>query len=144
MNTFKLDFFDLSLTQSSANLSEQTNDTTKQLKIMVFRFIKKIQNLFRSFILMQNQKYIPVDCGFYDNLEAFATTKKTVTIRYLKSSYDTIIHQKIKVKDLETKNGEEFMIFEVESTKEKIKIRLDRLIDIDGITVPKNGESCLL
>ncbi len=95
---------------------------------------------------MQNQKYIPIDCGFYDNLEAFATTQKIVEINYLDADYKKNIHQKIKVKNLETKNGEEFMIFEVientKSNKEKIKIRLDRLIDIDGIRVPKNGESC--
>lgn len=97
---------------------------------------------------MQNQKYIPVDCGFYDNLEAFATTQKLVEINYLDSTYTQIIYQKIKIKDLETKNGEEFMIFEVEenseSNKQKIKIRLDRLIDIDGIEVPKNGDSCAI
>jgi Rho-binding antiterminator len=91
---------------------------------------------------MQNRHYIPVDCAFYDNLEAFATTKKIVEINYLDINYDKAINQKIKVKDLETKNGEEFMIFEVESDKQKIKIRLDRLLDIDGIEVPKSGESC--
>lgn len=40
------------------------------------------------------------------------------------------------------------MIFEIieniESDKRKIKIRLDRLLDIDKIEVPKNGESCAL
>jgi transcriptional antiterminator Rof (Rho-off) len=40
---------------------------------------------------MQNQKYIPVDCSFYDNLEAFATTQKTVEINYLDSDYDKIM-----------------------------------------------------
>lgn len=97
---------------------------------------------------MQNQKYIPIDCGFYDNLEAFATTQKSVEINYLDIDYDKIINQKIKVKDFETKNGEEFMIFEtvgdVKVDKEKIKIRLDRLITIDGIEVPKNGDSCTI
>jgi Rho-binding antiterminator len=97
---------------------------------------------------MQNQKYIPVHCSFYDHLEAFATTQKSVKINYLDADYKKIIHQKIKVKDLQTKNGEEFMIFEeienAESDKQKIKIRLDRLINIDGIEVPKNGESCIL
>ena len=95
---------------------------------------------------MKNQKYIPIDCGFYDNLEAFATTQKTIEINYLDSEYENKIYQHIKIKDLETKNGEEFMTFEVvESTarnKEKIKIRLDRLLDIDGIEVPKDGDSC--
>lgn len=100
---------------------------------------------------MQNQKYIPIDCNFYDNLEAFATTQKIVELNYLDENYDKIIHQKIKVKDLETKNKEEFMTFEVveelenrEVNKQKIKIRLDRLLDINGINVPKNGESCIL
>ncbi len=97
---------------------------------------------------MQNQKYIPIDCSFYDNLEAFATTQKTVEINYLDTDYEKTINQKIKVKDLETKNGEEFMSCEVlenlELNRQKIKIRLDRLIDIDGIKVPKNGESCVL
>ncbi len=63
-------------------------------------------------------------------------------------NYEKTINQKIKVKDLETKNGEEFMIFEViensESDQQIIKICLDRLLDIDGINVPKNGESCIL
>ena len=93
---------------------------------------------------MKNQKYIPVDCGFYDNLEAFATTQKTVAINYLDTEYKNTIHQNIKVRDLETKNGEEFMIFEIieNTNSEKVKIRLDRLIDIDGIEVPKDGNSC--
>lgn len=100
---------------------------------------------------MQNQKYIPIDCSFYDHLEAFATTQKVIEINYLDEDYEKIINQKIKVKDLETKNGEEFMIFEKienikngKSNKQIIKIRLDRLLDIDGIEVPKNGESCRL
>ncbi|WP_291720551.1 hypothetical protein [Bernardetia sp.] len=93
---------------------------------------------------MKNQKYIPVDCGFYDNLEAFATTRKTVAINYLDTEYKKTIQQNIKVRDLETKNGEEFMIFEVvENTEAKnVKIRLDRLIDIDGIEVPRDSDSC--
>lgn len=97
---------------------------------------------------MQNPIYIPIDCSFYDNLEAFATTQQAVEINYLDENYEKIIHQKIKIKDLETKNGEEFMSCEViengELTNEKIKIRLDRLLDIDGIKIPKNGESCVL
>lgn len=97
---------------------------------------------------MQNPIYIPIDCSFYDNLEAFATTRQAVEINYLDENYEKIIHQKIKIKDLETKNGEEFMSCEViengELTNEKIKIRLDRLLDIDGIKIPKNGESCVL
>ncbi|WP_338764326.1 hypothetical protein WAF17_21485 [Bernardetia sp. ABR2-2B] len=97
---------------------------------------------------MKNEKYIPIDCGFYDNLEAFATTQKIVEINYLDKEHSKTIRQKIKVKDLETKNGEEFMIFESfeSSDKEKqtIKIRLDRLVTIDGIEVPKNGDSCAL
>jgi len=97
---------------------------------------------------VQYQTYIPIDCSFYDNLEAFATTQKIVEINYLDIHYQSIINQKIKVKDLQTKKGEEFMIFEVlenlKANKEIIKIRLDRLVDIDGINVPKNGESCIL
>ncbi len=94
---------------------------------------------------MKRQKYIPIDCNFYDNLEAFATTQKIIEINYLNTNYDKIISQKIKIKDLETLNGEEFMIFEnIENSESNIKIRLDRLINIDGIEVPKNGNSCIL
>lgn len=109
---------------------------------MEVSFDEKQQN----FKAMKNQKYIPVDCGFYDNLEAFATTQKIVSINYLDTEYKNTIHQKIKVKDLETKNGEEFMIFEVMENTDtnKVKIRLDRLINIDGIEVPKGGNSCSL
>ncbi len=93
---------------------------------------------------MKSDKYISIDCSFYDNLEAFATTQKLVEINYLDENYSKKINRNIIVKDLETKNGEEFMVFEIELSKEKIKIRLDRLINIDGIEVPKNGELCIL
>ncbi len=125
--------------QSSSNLKKQTNKI-QQPKIKWFRLIKR-NKIFKA---MKNQKYIPVDCGFYDNLEAFATTRKTVAINYLDTEYKKTIQQNIKVRDLETKNGEEFMIFEVvENTEAKnVKIRLDRLIDIDGIEVPRDSDSC--
>ncbi len=36
---------------------------------------------------MQNPAYIPIDCSFYDNLEAFAITQKIVEINYLDINY---------------------------------------------------------
>ncbi len=70
-------------------------------------------------------QYKPIDCNFYDKLEAAATTKKTCHIIYKQADEKISIHSKIK--NLETINKEEFLVLEND-----LRVRLDYLVSVDG------------
>ncbi|MEM6378746.1 MAG: hypothetical protein AAF705_11040 [Bacteroidota bacterium] len=75
---------------------------------------------------MQELKYQPINCSYYDELEAIATLRKKVEVEY----YDQNKPVKVKnvgIKTLFTKNKEEFVVLANDLT-----IRLDRLIQVDG------------
>ena len=73
-----------------------------------------------------NQKYQPINCHFYDELELLAIRKQAIPIFYFNESEkevqitDTIVDFKII-------EQAEFLIL-----KSGLKIRLDRLISVDG------------
>lgn len=77
-----------------------------------------------------DDKYIPIACGFYDELESLAVKNKEVNFKYIENKQECEINDFIK--DLKTKNKEEFVI--LKSGKE---IRLDKLISINGKEPPK-------
>jgi len=70
-------------------------------------------------------QYKPIDCNFYDKLEAFATSKKICLIIYKQA--DEIINIHSKIVNLETINKEEFMVLE-----DDVRVRLDYLVSVDG------------
>lgn len=74
--------------------------------------------------------YKPIDCGFYDHLEAAATIKKYVKLQYFTEIREFITVMAV-VKNLYTKDGEEFLVL---STGDEI--RLDRIVRIDEVTSP--------
>lgn len=76
--------------------------------------------------------YKPVDCGFYDRLEAAAVLRKTVEIEFLKD--DSSVTSEAVIKDLRAVNGAEFLIL-----TDGTEIRLDRIVSVDGIS---SGNSC--
>ena len=73
-----------------------------------------------------NQKYQPINCHFYDELELLAIRQQAISIFYFNKSeeelqiMDTIVDFKII-------DQAEFLIL-----KSGLKIRLDRLISVDG------------
>ncbi len=67
-------------------------------------------------------KYQKVSCDFYDQLEAFATQKKELSISYWAND-SLITNDIITIKTLETKNKEEFLI-----TTSGLRIRLDKIM----------------
>ncbi len=77
--------------------------------------------------------YRPVDCRFYDVLEASATQKKYTKIQYFTDLHEFYTVNSV-VKDLQTEHHEEFMHL---ATGEKI--RLDRLMSIDGVMNPAHA-----
>ena len=73
--------------------------------------------------------YIPINCSYYDELEAAATQAKIVKLIYRDQSGEKQLD--IRIVNLYTKNKEEFMVLE-----NGLEIRLDHLLSIDGKTPP--------
>jgi|AntRauTorckE5430_2_1112549.scaffolds.fasta_scaffold04863_2 Rho-binding antiterminator len=71
-------------------------------------------------------KYTPIDCNFYDTLEANAVLKKIVIIEYMDDS-GTVQTTEQRIVDLFVKNKIEFMKLE-----NSLEIRLDYLKSVDG------------
>lgn len=70
--------------------------------------------------------YQPISCNFYDHLEAKATLRKRVLIRY-RNEDEAITAVEAVIKDFYVKEKVEFMVLDNGST-----IRLDHLVDVDG------------
>lgn len=77
--------------------------------------------------------YTPINCGFHDYLEHYASKKQYVRIQYFDDVHAVRTVDAI-VKDLITQKGEEFMLL---NTGEQF--RLDQLIVIDGHQNPAHG-----
>jgi Rho-binding antiterminator len=70
-------------------------------------------------------KYQPIDCNFYDILEATAVKKAVAEIEFSTEVGNQIIQSRIL--NLFTKNKEEFMVLENDLT-----IRLDQIVSVNG------------
>lgn len=75
-------------------------------------------------------KYVPIACHFYDELEALAVKKIACRIVYLEENEQKEIEGKIV--DFITKNKEEFLLLD-----NGFKLRLDYLVEINGKKPPK-------
>ena len=75
--------------------------------------------------------YIPINCGLYDYLEAFATQKESIWISYQENGQTHQIFDIIK--DLTTQNHEEFLL--LESGK---LLRLDQIISLNDVSFEQN------
>lgn len=81
---------------------------------------------------MKDRKtYNPIDCNYYDHLEALATLRKRVRVEYEGERGAASVLESALIVDLQTRNKEEFMILD-----SKEEIRLDKLIAVDGKVVP--------
>lgn len=76
-------------------------------------------------------EYTPIDCNYYDRLEAHATLRQRVQIDYLSEAGESQVLESALIVDLQTRNKYEFMI--LDSGQE---IRLDRLVAVNGVVVP--------
>lgn len=75
-------------------------------------------------------KYVPIACHFYDELEALAVKRIACKIVYLEEDKQKEIEGKIV--DFITKNKEEFLVLD-----NGFKLRLDYLVEINGKKPPK-------
>ena len=77
--------------------------------------------------------YKPIDCNFYDILEALSTRKRYVRIQY-KTEIDEFQSEDSIIRDLYIKQGYEYLLL-----TSGTEIRLDRLIKVDGHFLPGSG-----
>ncbi len=81
--------------------------------------------------------YQPINCNFYDILEANATRKRYVRIQYFTDIQEFKTVDAI-IKDLYIKQEQaskvEYMLLNT-----GLEIRLDRLVSVDGTLVPGKG-----
>ncbi|RYY23421.1 MAG: hypothetical protein EOO04_14325 [Chitinophagaceae bacterium] len=75
------------------------------------------------------EKYVPINCDYYDELEALATTGKQVRVVYQENGEQSEAHGIIK--DLYTKESVEYMKLDNGFT-----LRLDKLVEVDGKLAP--------
>lgn len=76
-------------------------------------------------------EYVPVDCNYYDELEALATKKKEIEIMHL-SETGVRLRKYGMIKTFFIKDKAEFM-----ELLDGTTIRLDRLISADGKVMPR-------
>jgi len=75
--------------------------------------------------------YTPINCSYYDQLEAWAVKRDWVNVTYLNDAGEFQIVRGV-IKDLVTRNHQEFMLL-----SDGTSLRLDRLIEINGKPLPK-------
>ncbi|MFT4971223.1 MAG: Rho-binding antiterminator [Paraglaciecola sp.] len=78
---------------------------------------------------MNNEKYQPISCDFYDELELLAM-RKTVAKIVIRKEEDGVEEISNVIKTLYTKNKEEFLVLENGN-----EIRLDKLVSVNGIAL---------
>lgn len=78
--------------------------------------------------LASNKPYQPISCIFYDYLEEAATLGQAADISYVDLD-GSVISIAGKIKDLQTKNSEEFLVLENGKS-----IRLDSISEFNGKT----------
>jgi Rho-binding antiterminator len=93
---------------------------------------------YSSHPVVMKSTYQPIDGNYYDIRLAHATKRTTVEIEY-ESDEQELRSISETIKDVYTKNGEEFMLL---STKQSI--RLDKIISVAGVVRAEfgNGTSC--
>jgi transcriptional antiterminator Rof (Rho-off) len=71
--------------------------------------------------------YHPIDCGLHDRLLAIATLRRTVGLRFLDGD-GVPVEARDRVVDVFTRDGAEYL-----RTSEGTEVRLDRLLEVDGV-----------
>jgi Rho-binding antiterminator len=69
--------------------------------------------------------YKPISCDFHDLLEAVATTRKSVSLRFL-DEQGSLQHRNAGILDVYSRGGAEFVTISTGET-----VRLDRLVEVD-------------
>jgi len=75
--------------------------------------------------------YIPINCSYYDELEAFATLRKEVTIIYRTAGDQETAEAKGIIETFRIRDKVEYLLL-----RDGQEIRLDWLVTVDGKPLP--------
>ena len=78
-------------------------------------------------------KYVPINCSFYDELEALATTRTKSRIKYEDQEGNTSTLSDVLIKDFSVKDKVEYMHLD-----DGHQIRLDSIIAVNGKPMPQD------
>lgn len=81
--------------------------------------------------MKESEKYMPIDCNFYDRIEEAIVLRKVVRLEY--SINGETISVPAMLADTLTRSGEEFLILPSGE-----QIRMDRIVSLDGVPAPKS------
>lgn len=79
----------------------------------------------------QNPSYQPIDCNYYDRLEAWATLREPVLLEFVDGEGHPVTETAV-IRDLYVRNKAEFLL-----TDAGRELRLDRLVAVNHLPVPK-------
>lgn len=82
---------------------------------------------------MTNPPYHPIDCGLHDRLLAAATRGRTVQVRF-RGDAGELLDLRSRILDVFSREGAEYL-----RTSEGGEIRLDRLLEVDGVPFSEGG-----
>lgn len=78
----------------------------------------------------KNANYQPIDCGYFDYMEHYATLKKPITIRYFENEDIVELKHQVIINISGGRNGE-YIHVRINGTEQKI--RMDKIISVDGV-----------
>ncbi len=73
--------------------------------------------------------YRPIDCGLHDRLLAAATLRRRVALRF-RGPDGAPVDAHDRIVDVFTRGGAEYL-----RTEDGAEVRLDRLVEVDGVAV---------
>lgn len=79
------------------------------------------------------EKYVPINCSFYDELEALATTRTKSKVQYEDQEGNASTLSDVLIKDFSVKDKVEYMHLD-----DGHKIRLDKIIAVNGKPMPQD------
>lgn len=75
---------------------------------------------------MNEADYTPIDCSLHDRLEAAATLRRRVLLRY--DAGDEQVEENGGIVDIRTRAGAEYLVL-----SSGTEVRLDRIVSMDGL-----------
>ncbi|MFC4528170.1 hypothetical protein ISN76_14200 [Dyella halodurans] len=75
--------------------------------------------------------YAPISCEFHDRLEGIATARKLARISFL-DAQGVVTHRMTTIADVYARGGAEYL-----ATGSGETFRLDRILEVDGVRLPR-------
>lgn len=89
---------------------------------------------------MDTPGYIPIACGLHDELQLRSMRRSVTVVRHTAEDGAHALTVRARILDVYARGGAEYLVLEQVSDGARSEIRLDRLLDVDGI--PFNGPGC--